>query len=247
MEQIFLKDFYRENFLTVEAEEHVHLKALRMKVGSKVLVTNGQGLSAICEVLEFSKTFHKLEVIQILEKFGELEQKITLCLGLLSNKDRLEFALEKAVELGVQKIVLLKTDFSEEVKINVERLNAKLIAALKQSKRSILPVLEIVDFDEFFTVLTTQEKTTNFFPIVADSNGKSINEVGEFLRESYNESRSDISNEILIFVGPEGGFSEKELKKIQNLPKCNSLRLSNTRLRAETAVVSSISLIINSL
>lgn len=224
--------------LNITGDEHTHLKALRTKVGQSVLVTNGKGLSSVCKTLEFSKNNHTLEITELLINHNELKTKITLCLGILDNKDRLEFAIEKATELGVSDILLLETQFSEKTKIKTERLNSKLIAAVKQSKRSILPRLEVITFDDILIEFKEKNQKDTLF-LLTDIDSKYFN-----LEEKVNNSKN-----IVIFVGPEGGFSEKEIENIKDLgselDNIHILKLSNTRLRAETAAVSSVSVVTN--
>lgn len=222
--------------ISITGDEHTHLKALRTKVGQNVLVTNGKGLSAICQTIEFSKHHHSLEIKELLLNYNELKTKISLCLGILDNKDRLEFAIEKATELGISEIILLETHFSEKAKIKTERLNSKLIAAIKQSKRSILPKLEIIPFVEMLNDLKAKSHKETLF-LLTDINSQYFN-----LEERVKNSKN-----IVIFVGPEGGFSEKEIEEIKDLGNSfnnfHILKLSNSRLRAETAALSSVSVV----
>ncbi len=205
-------------------EQIKHLKALRLKTGEDILLSNGKGLCAFCSLSDYSKSEYIFKVKKLLNNHGELHYSLGLALGILSDKARLEFALEKAVELGVTDFFPLITKYTENKKINLERLNSKAIAAMEQSKRAtkinIHPPIEFKNITEF---------TGGYDNIIlADENGEDP--------ENTNNLTST-----LCFVGPEGGFSNDEIEIIYNLKKFCSWKLANRRLRAETAVVSLLS------
>ncbi len=219
--------------ILVQGDEHIHLKALRTKIGQNILITNGIGATAKSEVMEFTKTYHRVKILDIDFLPNETKQEIILVIGVLDNKDRLEFVVEKATELGIHKIFIVNTKYSEKVKVNLERLNAKAIAALKQAKRSILPIIYFNDFEDIISKkqLDNIKDTNELVHILADIEGKT-----EDFKESIIETKK-----IVIFVGSEGGFSENEINQIEYHKNTLKIKLSNNRLRAETAAISILS------
>lgn len=250
--------------IIINDEEHIHLKALRTKVNSKILITDGFGLTAECLVLSFDKKFHTLKVLKIYYFLNEINKELVLFLGVLDNKDRLEFAIEKSIELGIKKIYLVNTEFSSKIKLNINRLNSKAIAAIKQCKRSILPEIKLIDFEEINKVIeyynstndqdlicvkkendlkvkniqakNTQDKNLIF---IADINGVSVKNIMQNFQQNLINSKK-----IFIFVGAEGGFSDKEVSYLQKIDNNITLKLSENRLRAETACISIISYVV---
>ncbi|ROL61966.1 RsmE family RNA methyltransferase [Bacteroidetes/Chlorobi group bacterium ChocPot_Mid] len=153
MECIYVSDFKLglENF-QLEHSYIRHLKALRLTIGQKIMFTNGNGVSGICILNEISKNFYKFITEKYLHDFGELPVKFGLAIGLLSDRNRFEFALEKAVELGVTDFYPLLTKYSEKKSINKERLQSKAISALEQCKRSkLINIHEPIELKKIFS------------------------------------------------------------------------------------------------
>lgn len=206
--------------------ESRHIKSLRLKENELVLVTNGKYLSSTGTVFRTSKRQFAFIPQEFHYKLNEPNIKVTLAIGILNNNDRFEFALEKAVELGVSEIVPLITKHTEQSKIRRERLEQKAIAAMKQCKRSFLPrIMPVLELSEFITSFGDYDSV-----ILADEKG--------------GKPQIDaIKSTCCIIVGPEGGFSNDEITLLtaQNLIKWN---LGKRRLRAETASTAAISQLI---
>jgi|YNPMSStandDraft_1061717.scaffolds.fasta_scaffold00011_84 16S rRNA (uracil1498-N3)-methyltransferase len=225
MECIYIPDLSKNSIsIQIPESEIRHIRALRLKKGDDIMITNGEGISCYAKINYLNKNECFAEVNFFLEdNHAELIRKVALALGILQDRDRFEFALEKAVELGVSEFIPLITDYSQKNKINVERLRAKAIAALKQCKRSFLPIIyNPIKLDEII-------KFNYDCIILADSDGSK-----PYLK-SNNES-------IIYVVGPEGGFSSKELELLQ-IYKAIRWNLGNRRLRAETSAIVGLSLI----
>lgn len=218
------------NEIYLSLEESKHTKSLRINIDDELLVTNGKGLTAKCKLSKISKEGNLLSIIEFYENFNELNHHITLAIGMIDNNDRFEFIIEKATELGVVEIVPIITHYSSKTKIRHDRMLAKSIAAMKQSKRSVLP-----DITEPIKLSHIVEKISNFDTVIlADENGKNCINVKD-------------KKNILILCGPEGGFSLDEIGEINNNQNVQNIKLSKTRLRTETAAISAISLIVSKL
>lgn len=217
-----IKEYFFEN------DDLKHLKAIRLKVGEKVIITNGKGLSIIANIGIVHNNGLVIENPFFFEDYGELDIKISVGLAILDNRERMEYALEKSIELGAKEFYPLITKNSQKKIINIERLKAKSISALKQCQRSqlieIYPATDIFElerkFDEFDSI------------ILADFNG-----------ETYNTKFRKTSN--LILIGPEGGFIDEEINFIKKNPKTISVNLGKRRLRAETAAIAMMALLSN--
>jgi 16S rRNA (uracil1498-N3)-methyltransferase len=222
MECIFYKSLLKsESIIEIEGQEARHIRALRVREGDALTVVNGQGLAAVSIVEQISKNGYKLKILEFKENFGENENRLGLALGILDDRERFEFALEKAIELGITDFYPIISKFVQKKGINAERLEAKSIAAIKQCCRSRLPEIhEPVSFTEIFKISKQFDNV-----ILADIDGGSPDK---------------LNGSSLFIVGPEGGFSADEI----NLAKSNDVmlwKLGIRRLRAETAAIAVLS------
>lgn len=224
MECLYAPDFSLDSSdICVQGDEARHARALRLRVGDAVLLSNGEGLVARGTVAAAERDAYTISVVELLPNHGELPYRVAVALGILDNKDRMEFALEKAVELGATDFIPLHTRFCQRDKVNVERLQSKALAAMKQAQRAcLLRVHEPVSVG----ALSEQwgGKTTL---VVADENG---------------ENNTWPKGDICIVVGPEGGLSAEELETLYATPNCTRIVLAQRRLRAETAAVLAVGL-----
>jgi len=228
MECLFISNLQENTseFVLTESESK-HTKSLRLGIDDDILVTNGIGMTALCRLTGLSKNGNTVKCIEFYHNLNELECEITLATGILENHDRFEILIEKAVELGVKEIVPLITQRSSDKPVRYERATAKIIAALKQSKRSIMPEFsEAVQLSFLYDNFNLWDKV-----ILADENGSnSINISG--------------AKKILILCGPEGGFSDEELSIIDKADNLQKIKLAGSRLRSETAAIAALSVVV---
>ncbi len=225
MECLYLADLTEtQTDNTLTGDEFKHARALRLREGDEVLLSNGRGLAARAVVRSFSRDHLTCTACEFLPAFGEQEHAHTLAIGVLQSRERFEFALEKAVELGVAAVVPLLTEFSQRARLRPDRLEHKMLAAMKQCKRSVLPTLlpalSLADY-----LADCQHNTL----VLCDAAGEST------LR--------NLSNPAVLLVGPEGGFSPAERKMILLDRRTVLLGLGPRRLRAETAALTALGII----
>lgn len=209
--------------LVLKDQEAKHaVSVLRYREGDEILVTDGRGHLYEGVIRSTRKNEVLMEVKE--SSFEDLpDRNVTLALGVIKKRDRLEFAVEKAVELGVSRIALFRGDHTEKGKVRMDRVEATVMSAMKQSLRVWLPSVELYEsMDELL------EKRSSSLFVVADQ--KSTNEKLEF---------SDDDNEVVLLVGPEGGFSKREEEFWSSGSDLNTktVLLGKKRLRAETAAV----------
>lgn len=209
--------------LILPEEETKHVKALRLKEGEKIFLTNGKGTGAEGIIFFPGKKAASVHIEKQIQNPGEISRNVTLALGILTNKDRFEFALEKAVELGVKRFVPLLTERCQKKKVNPERLQAKAIAAMKQCRRGVLPEI-LRPFSPKDIDKLTEENTQ---VVLANEYGKPVGKFG-------------FSDDVLLLIGPEGGFTPTERDIFERMG-AEKISLGNRRLRAETAAISGIS------
>jgi len=227
MECLFFPDLNRNHeFVLLKGNELKHARALHLQKNEFVLVTNGKGLTAETLVENFFKEELILRIVKYLENSGENILKVTLAIGVLNDRERFEFAIEKAVEMGVNEIIPLITQYSQPKQFNIKRLELKALAALKQSKRSYLPIIH------------SPIKVMEFIP-----EAKKFQNIILFDEKGNKPNIKKIDENLLILIGSEGGFSEIEINLFNSLNNIEVWNLCNRRLRTETAAISALSLI----
>lgn len=228
MECFYFPDLTRQTkIITISGDNAKHFKANHIN-NENVMVTNGEGLSAITIADRTGKNEFTLQITDYLINYGEEKPNIALGIGILNSRDRFEFALEKSVELGINEFIPLITAHTQKNTTNHNRLLSKSIAAMIQCKRSCLPMISPpLNFEEFLTGSIDYDLI-----ILADPNGekpKQLNNDGKYL----------------ILVGPEGGFSEEEYLLINKIDNLIKWRFGSSRLRAETAAIMAVGFITN--
>jgi 16S rRNA (uracil1498-N3)-methyltransferase len=220
-----MKLFYGEideNQVLINDEEQQHIvKVLRMKNGEEIHVTDGKGnLAAGTLVTEGKKAI--IQVHNIKTDLPNFDSKLHIAIAPTKNIDRIEFFVEKAVEMGISEITLLQTEKTERKNINIDKIRKQAIAASKQSLRFHFPVINDLT------------KLTDFL--------KNISPENTFVAHCHeNFERTDLKQipkleTITFLIGPEGDFSEKEISFLAN-HHIKAVSLGNQRLRTETAGV----------
>jgi len=219
--------FFEPTFVGNETEfqlsesEFAHAKVLRLAIGDSLSMLNGKGTIANCVITEFTKK-HLTVVVHKTETKDKSKQ-LSLAVGILDNKDRFEFLIEKATELGVNDFYPLKTSYSaKESRLNPARLELKMISALKQSGNPF--AMNIHPPKSIEELLSLEFNSI----IVADISG------------TVNPTKNPSINQLII-IGPEGGLSQTELQLLQLDTRVQLLKLPTNRLRAETAAIAVVS------
>ncbi|MFH1051581.1 MAG: RsmE family RNA methyltransferase [bacterium] len=227
MECIFVPELNESsNEIIISNERINHLKALRLQTNDQIIFTNGKGLCSVCILLSNTKIKYHFKVKTFLKNHGELPYKLGIALGILSDRNRMEFALEKAVEMGATDFYPIITRYSEKRKINFSRLQSKSIAAMEQSKRScLIHVHQPVCLNDFENIVPDYDTI-----ILAEETGNSP-EMTKSLKST------------ICFVGPEGGFDSDEIEFLKGLGNSKCWNLGNRRLRTETAASAILTLV----
>ena len=227
MECLYSQEISDEkNSITITGSELKHVKALRLQQNEKVLITNGLGVTCLCELFQLDKDRAEFLILDRYEYMNEDEYNTALAIGLIAARDRFEFAIEKAVELGVVKIIPLYSKFTQKFKYKQNRTEAKILAAMKQSKRSILP--ELTEPLKFSALL---KELDNFDTVIV------------FDEKGQKPDAKPLGDNILVLIGPEGGFDEDEIKILSETDKTMIWTLGKRRQRSETAAISGLSIV----
>ncbi|MSU45342.1 MAG: 16S rRNA (uracil(1498)-N(3))-methyltransferase [Candidatus Zambryskibacteria bacterium] len=200
----------------------------RYNVGSQVIVFNGDGFDYLAMITSLRNLGATLEIVKKTKNKNLPKMNVSLCVGIIK-KDNFELVVQKATELGVTQIIPILCERSEKKNINMQRLQKIAIEASEQSGRGDVPVIH--EITELSLLLDSDILPQN--KIVLHLEGEYI---GDYL--ARNESKG-----IAIFIGTEGGWSEREIKEFA-LHNIMSVCLSSQVLRAETASIAVSSLLL---
>lgn len=219
------------NRLHIYGQEAHHIsRVMRHKVGDVIYVTDGEGNEYQCTIDKINNHI-EANIVNINRKAREPKIKIALAQSVIKGF-RMDIVIEKATELGVNEIIPVITDrtIAQVSERKVERFKNIAYAALKSSTRTLLPQISspitfsqllnrIYDYD-LALLAWEEEKQHRLADIIPAQQFRKI----------------------LLIIGPEGGFSEEEIQKTLKLGvRC--FTLGPRRLRAETAAITALSLL----
>jgi 16S rRNA (uracil1498-N3)-methyltransferase len=205
--------------LEISGEVAHHLSVARVKTGEEILVLNGNGEYATCKVENLTKKDVLLKTIKVSKE--NKKHNVSIAIG-VPKKDAMEDIIKICVELGVNNIYPLTTQYSQYKLEENERLFRIIESALIQSNNLYWPKIYKQNSLEFF--LENLKVPLVYFSSRKIDNNLSIN--------------SD--EEIVILIGPEGGFSSTEEQLIRNYKLTNAIHLDTAIMRAPTAVATSV-------
>lgn len=239
MHKFFIsKDNIHGDSCIIEGEDVKHIyKVLRLDSGDKVNINNGEGTEYLGEIEEVNKKEVKVKLIEKVELNNESNLKVHLYQG-MPKSAKMDLIVQKCTELGIFEItpiiterVVVKSELSEFKK--VDRWNRIALEACKQSKRSLIPVINTpIEFEEL------QEALKKYDLIVVPYE----NQKGEGIKYVVNEVKNKEIKDVAIIIGPEGGFEESEIQSFKDLG-AYIVTLGPRILRTETAGFTALSLL----
>lgn len=219
-----------EKLTELPAEEANHaIKVLRLKEGDELMLMDGQGSFYRAEVTLVSNHHCMYRIVDRQPQQPQWEGRVHLAIAPTKMSDRIEWLAEKATEVGLDELSFLNCQFSERRNLKTERIKKIVVAAVKQSHKAWMPVVnELEPFRQF---------------ISRQSSGH------RYIAHCYNEvprvnlfdelCRLDASEDALVLVGPEGDFSIDEVRYAVSQGFV-SVDLGKSRLRTETAGLSAV-------
>ena len=201
------------------------VRVLRHRPGDEIVVVDGVGGRHLVRLTETDKRGAAGEIVATEREVGEPPYHLTVALGTLKNASRFETFAEKAVELGVAEIVPLLTARTERMSLKPKRMENILVAAMKQSGRSRLPVF--AEPTSIAEILTDRAGGLRILCHEAADPDAILPRVLD---------RLGVDEAITVLVGPEGGFSDDEVRQAQ-AAGWTVASLGPRRLRAETAAI----------
>lgn len=222
MQLFYTPDITDSNFYLDEMESKHAVRVLRLANGDKIQLVDGKGNFFEAKIVDAHPKRCEVEIIKKIIEFNKRNHYLHLAVAPTKNIDRFEWFLEKATEIGVDEITPVLCDHSERKVIKNDRLEKVIISAMKQSIKAYLPKLNLL----------TPLKNI----LESDFDGR------KFIAHCYEQDKRELKKELdlsesnLILIGPEGDFSEEEVKlalQKQFIP----VSLGESRLRTETAAV----------
>jgi len=220
MHIFYTPDINSDEFTLNEEESKHCTRVLRLKEQDTVYLVDGVGGFYSAHIIDSNPKRCKVIVYQTIKEFGKRNYNLTLAVAPTKSIERFEWFLEKATEIGIDRIIPFHSQQSERKVIKPERLNKIIESAMKQSKSSYHPVLE--DMCTFNKLINKDFKGKKLIAHCLESDKI-------LLKNAVKQS-----DDVLILIGPEGDFTELEVDKAK-LKGYTDISLGNSRLRTETA------------
>lgn len=208
---------------TLPEDESKHcIRVMRLQAADRIMLVDGRGGRYVAEIVDPHPKHTLLHIESFVDEGRRNDYRVHLAVAPTKNIERYEWFLEKATEIGIDEITPIICDHSERKVIKAERLNKVLMAAMKQSKQSILPQLH-------------RAKTFNDF-LETDRGCKGFIGHCEDGEKNYLNEKLNVKENAVILIGPEGDFSKEEIDRALDVGY-QPISLGATRLRTETAGV----------
>lgn len=223
MIQFYAPDIEQTLSLPESDSQHC-VRVLRRRPGDIIEVIDGRGNAFTCRLVDAHSKHASVEIVEKRNQPLPWSYNITIAVAPTKLMDRMEWMVEKLVELGVNRIVPLLCDHSERKEIKTERLEKIAVSAMKQSLKATMPIIDPMTSIKEFVASVGSDSAK--FVAYCD---KSIDRV--LLSRSCEQNRDTI-----VLIGPEGDFSPSEIKMLL-ANGFKPVSLGDCRLRTETAAV----------
>ncbi len=215
---------YLPDELTLPESDSAHcVRVLRMKAGDEIEAVDGRGGLYRCVLRDAHPKRATVDIIERTALPKVWQGSITIAIAPTKHNDRMEWLVEKLVEIGVDRIVPLRCRYSERKEINIDRLEKIAVSAMKQSLKAVLP--QIDEMTPFGTFIDSATDGHRFIAYCDPS-------IPRLLFPKEYTPNSDTT----ILIGPEGDFSPEEIRKALDAGWC-PISLGDNRLRTETAAL----------
>ena len=221
----FYSNIIKNNIIVLDSIESNHcLKVLRKSIGDIINVVDGKGTLFKGKIITNNKNC-KVEIKKTVKDYNKKNYYIHIGISPLKNHNRIEWFIEKSVEIGIDEISFIECSRTIRKKINIDRLNRTAISAMKQTLKAKIPKINpILKINQFI------ENNSNDNKFICHLEENTTNSIFNY-RKIFKLNSSSC-----ILIGPEGDFGIDEI----NFARKNSfsfLSLGDSRLRTETAGV----------
>ena len=220
MHLFYTPDINSEEYILSEEESKHCTRVLRLKEQDTVYLVDGAGGFYTSRIMDANPKRCKVIVYQTIKEYGKRCYTLTMAVAPTKSIERFEWFLEKATEIGIDRIIPFYSQQSERKIIKLDRLNKIVESAMKQSKSAYHPIIEdICSFKEL---------------INRDFSGKKM------IAHCFDSEKTPLKNainkldDVLILIGPEGDFNLDEIDKAK-MEGYTEISLGQSRLRTETS------------
>ena len=221
-----------EIFLNEEESKHA-VRVLRLKKDDEVELIDGKGTSAVATITDDDSKKCRLNILHLTSHISNRNYHLHIAVAPAKNFERMEWFIEKAVEVGIDQISFIKCSTSERTKVNMERCRKVAVSAMKQSKQFWLP--EINDIRKYDEVV--KKFRNGDLKLIASCGADISQTLHHFVTQSLNlPVKQSTHQHITILIGPEGDFTKQEVE----LAVSNGFQpasFGENRLRTETAAL----------
>lgn len=206
-------------------EESVHcVRVLRRKVGDVIFVTDGRGSRFECRIVDAATRGVRLDIISSSLVARSWNFNITLAVAPTKNADRMSWLVEKATEIGVDRIMFIECRHSERRNLNIGRLRRVAISAMNQSLKTWLPdIPEVQPLDNLFVA-----GGLKYFGYCSPDFPRN-----DFARDFFGQTTD---RDVTVAIGPEGDFSPEEAIALREAG-FEAVSFGEERLRTESAAL----------
>ena len=243
MNRFFVEaDRIRDSLVEITGEDAVHiLRVLRLGVGDLIEVCDGAGMDSPATIIKTNKNWLKVKLGEGGPSKGEPHTRVTLYQG-IPKSSKMDFVIQKCVELGVHRIVPLETartitDLSDTKKASKRVARWQKIAreAAKQSKRGIVPTIDVP-----MTFFQAIMQATHCAKILFWEDEREL-DLKRYLDERDSKDKIECKD-IGIIIGPEGGLDDQEVQLARE-NGWDTITLGKRILRTETAGMAALAAI----
>lgn len=234
-----------QNNIELPEDEAKHaVSVLRLQAGDEVFLIDGEGTFHRAEITMASKKHCNYSILESIPQQREWRGRIHLAMAPTKMMDRIEWFAEKATEIGFDELSFLDCRLSERRQLRIDRIETKVVGAVKQSRKAWMPkVNDMQDFKDF--ILTHNPETKEGIYAIAhcydDIEKQHLFELLTALEPSETPETPETSETttVTLLIGPEGDFHHDEvLFALEN--GYHSISLGTSRLRTETAALSAV-------
>ena len=224
---LFLSDNTTTPYVTLLPDDSRHcVRVLRMAVGDELWVTSGDGTMCRAIITDPDDKGCEVEVVERITNYQPRPFHLHVAVAPTKNNARLEWFVEKAVEIGIDRITPLICDHSERGSLRTDRLEKLAMSAMKQSLKATRPIIDQpVKMVDFLRQQGNADPSTQRFVCYCSGDDRHT------LRQLYTPGTN-----ALVLIGPEGDFSDREITTALQLG-FQPVTLGDSRLRTETAAL----------
>lgn len=220
--------FYAPDILTTgslpEIESGHAIRVLRHRVGDTIEVVDGNGMLYHCILVSEHPKHAAVEITQATLLPKVWAPNICLAVAPTKQSDRMEWLVEKAVEIGVDTFVPILTARSERKQLNIERLEKIAVSAMKQSLKAVLPVVK------------PMQPIAHFLNEVSATSQKFVGWCDSTTERNLLACTCRPKTDTTILIGPEGDFTSDEIASAIKAG-FTPVTMGDNRLRTETAAL----------